>query len=131
MSTENASAGTSSTGGAPLLPGAPLPDAVQAHLRRSLELLRDQAEDPAVRRRMDEVLAGRASLRDLARDEAFSRMMTPLVERGMSRLDDLTPEDRARAEADAAALGRGEVPEHLRERPADDPSTPPPSPGTW
>jgi hypothetical protein len=131
VTTENASAATPSGAGAPLLPGAPLPDAVQAHLRRSLELLRDQAEDPAVRRRMDDVLAGRASLRDLARDDGFSAMMTPLVERGMQRLDDLTPEERARVEADAAALGRDEVPEHLQERPDDGPTPPAPSPGTW
>ncbi len=129
MSAENPPSGAPSAE-APLLPGSSVPDAVQTHLRRSLERLRDQAEDPAVRRRMDDVLAGRASLRDLARDEAFSRMMTPLVERGMSRLEDLTPEDRARAEADGAALGRGEVPEHLRE-PADDPASAPPSHGTW
>ncbi len=116
----------------PLLPGAPLPSRVQQHLRESLTLLRDQAQDPGVRRRIDEVLKGRASLRDLARDDAFSTMMTPLVERGMARLDSLTPQERALAAADAEALERGEPTHAERAGGTDDRSAPRgPSQGTW
>ncbi|MGG5259965.1 hypothetical protein [Phycicoccus avicenniae] len=105
---------------------------MERHLRRSLEVLRDRADDPALRRRMDEVLAGRASLRDLARDDGFDAMMTPLVERGMHDLDELSPEERARAEAGAAALERGEDPWAPEdEAGADRAPYRPPGPGTW
>ena len=72
-------------------------------------MLRDQAQDPAVRRRIEAVLNGQGSLRDLARDDAFSTMMTPLVERGMARIDAMTPQERERVAADAEALSRGEA----------------------
>jgi hypothetical protein len=105
---------------------------VQQHLRESLTVLRDQAQDPGVRRRIDEVLQGRASLRDLARDDAFDTMMTPLVERGMARLDALDPQERARAAADAQALERGE-PTQAEQESGDGGGTPSRAPvqGTW
>ncbi len=112
----------------PLLPNPDIPPAVQAHLRRSLEALRDQADDPTVRRRIDDVLRGRASLRELATDGGFSAFMEPLVRRGLRRVDELTPEQRDAAEAGAQALRRGEDPS------ADGPrggGSAPPSPGTW
>ncbi|WP_392543239.1 hypothetical protein [Oryzobacter telluris] len=116
----------------PLLPGAALPARVQQHLRESLTLIRDQAQDPGVRRRIDDVLQGRSSLRDLARDDAFSTMMTPLVERGMARLDALSPQERAVAEADAAALGRGEPTQAERDGAGEPgPASPASGQGTW
>lgn len=116
--------------GTDLLPGAGLPPAVRGHLRRSLEVLRDEAQDPAVRGRIEDVLAGRGTLRDLAGDGAFGAFVEPLVERGLRRIDELTPEERARVAADAEALGRDQLPEHLREeRPTDAPR--PPDLGTW
>ncbi|MBR7743354.1 hypothetical protein KC207_08640 [Phycicoccus sp. BSK3Z-2] len=123
-------AGADGPGGdGPLLPGAPLPDEVQRHLRRSMEMLRERADDPAVRRRIDDVLAGRASLRDLARDDGFDRFMEPLVRRGMQRLDELSPQEREAAERGAAALARGEK---VPEPDADRASRPrPPDLGTW
>ncbi|WP_377640246.1 hypothetical protein [Oryzobacter terrae] len=110
---------TPPAGEPPLLPGAALPSRIQQHLRESLTVLRDQAQDPAVRQRIEAVLAGRSSLRDLARDDAFSTMMTPLVERGMARIDALTPQERERVAADADALARGEATSAERES-ADD-----------
>ncbi len=118
----------------PLLPGAVLPSRVQQHLRESLTVLRDQAQDPAVRRRIEAVLNGQGSLRDLARDEAFSTMMTPLVERGMARIDALTPHERERVAADAEALARGEATSTERESDGgrDDTRTPGgTAQGTW
>ncbi|MBT9256553.1 hypothetical protein KMZ32_14080 [Phycicoccus sp. MAQZ13P-2] len=128
------------TDGPPLLPGGTLPGPLQTHLRRSLEVLRDRADDAGVRRRIEDVLAGRAALRDLAGDDGFSAFAAPLVEQGLRRLDELGPQEREQLALDAAALGRGEVPPHLREDgdasavgPARDdrPPAPPRSPGTW
>ncbi|QKE83657.1 hypothetical protein [Arthrobacter sp. NEB 688] len=128
------------TDGPPLLPGAPLSGALQTHLRRSLEVLRDRAEDAGVRRRIEDVLAGRATLRDLAGDDRFSAFAAPLVEQGLRRMDELGPEERRLVAEDAAALGRGEVPAHLREdddrgaaAPAREPrpAAPPRTTGTW
>lgn len=118
----------------PLLPNPAIPPAVQAHLRRSLEVLRDDAQDPTVRRRIDDVLQGRGSLRDLARDGGFSAFMEPLVRRGMARMDELSPEERAAAEDGAAAFRRGETPTGGDSGPASPgPAAPPapPSAGTW
>jgi len=94
----------------PLLPSLPPNRALDQQLRRSLEVLRDQTDDAALRRRIDDVVAGRSSLRALARDGAFGAMMQPLVERGLQQLDELTPEQRRDAEAGAAAFERGETP---------------------
>lgn len=94
----------------PLLPSLPPNRVLDQHLRSSLTMVRDQCDDPAVRRRIDDVLAGRSALRALARDDAFGAMMGPLVERGLRRLDALTAQERAAAEAGAAAIGRGEGP---------------------
>ncbi len=113
--------------GSPLLPGSTIPPAAQAHLRRSLEVLRDEAQDPVVRRRIDDVLAGRGSLRELARDGGFGAFMEPLVRRGLQRIDEMSPEERAAAEEGARALGRGEPP--ASHEPGPTPR--PPDPGTW
>ena len=118
----------------PVLPGAALPPRIQQHLRESLTVLRDQAQDPAVRRRIEAVLNGQGSLRDLARDDAFSTMMTPLVERGMARIDAMTPQERERVAADAEALSRGEATstERASDGGRDEPgSGSGPAQGTW
>jgi hypothetical protein len=107
----------------PLLPSLPANRALDQHLRRSLEVLRDQSDDPALRRRIDDVLAGRTSLRSLARDGAFGAMMQPLVARGLQQLDELTPEQRRDAETGAAAFERGETPGEAPQ--------PGPTHGTW
>jgi hypothetical protein len=107
----------------PLLPSLPANRALDQHLRRSLEVLRDQTDDATLRRRIDDVVAGRSSLRSLARDGAFGVMMQPLVERGLQQLDALTPEQRRDAEAGAAAFERGETPGEA--------PRPGPTHGTW
>jgi hypothetical protein len=114
-----------------LLPGLGLPAAMEQHLRESLALLRDQATDPAVRRSIDDVLAGRLSLRQLASDDAFGQMMNPLVEEGVRRLEALSPEDEARAREGAAALERGEDPLAAMDQHSTLRSTGPDTYGTW
>lgn len=79
----------------PLLPSLRDP-AVDAALRQSLRVLRDHAEDPHVRRAVDDVLAGRSSLRALARDRAFGDLVAPLADEGWQRWEAM-PDDERRA----------------------------------
>lgn len=68
----------------PLLPGvAAHPDLASA-LRESLTVLRDTADGP-LRRRMTDVLEGRAGLRELVRDPAFTGFVGPLTDAGWER----------------------------------------------
>ena len=80
----------------PLLPTFRDRPAVDAAVRESLEVLRDQADDPAVRDRITAVLESRASLRDLARDDDFGAFLTPYAEEGWRHFEALSPEERER-----------------------------------
>lgn len=111
----------------PLLPsyrGRPDLDRV---LRDNLTLLRDRCEDPAVRRRLGDVLEGRASMRELARSPDYQRFMGPLVLEGARRWQEAQLEDQPRADP-------GTDPDRAG---ATDPATGPPPPppaaggGTW
>lgn len=135
----------------PLLKHANFGPAFDQHLRRSLMVLRDQATDTKVRDRINDVLAGRLTLRELASDGGFGAMMEPLVDKGLSRVQDLTPDEDARARQGAAAMSQGKDPlaamgftkeELAAAQPAGatataDPSEdqaetpPPPTYGTW
>ncbi|MBR7742437.1 hypothetical protein KC207_03930 [Phycicoccus sp. BSK3Z-2] len=105
----------------PLLPGLTGNAALQRQLRLSLETLRDQA-DPRVRERLTAVLEGRASLRDVAREDGFSRFVGPLADRGWDRFREMSPQERDEArrlveegeDPDGTAEGapRGTPPSH-------------------
>lgn len=84
----------------PLLPSLAGNRAMDVALRDSLRILREQADDPDVRRRIDAVLDGRAALRDLARDRQFSALVTPLAERGWDQYEQLSEEERERLAAE-------------------------------
>jgi hypothetical protein len=89
----------------PLLPTLAQNRALDGALRDSLRILGDHADDDAdddVRRRIDAVLEGRASLRELARDEEFSAFVGPLAERGWEQYDQLTDEERERLAEEVA-----------------------------
>lgn len=88
-----------------LLPG--LGPASNASLERALRVLRDTATDPAVRDRVDDVLAGPGSLRDLARDDGFGALVGPLAERGWQRWQ--AQDDDARRAAEQAAADLAEA----------------------
>ncbi len=63
-------------------------------LRRSLEVLREHADDPRLSAQIGRVLDGRTSLRDLVRDPAFAGVLA----RGMGsfgrRYEEMSPEER-------------------------------------
>ena len=67
----------------PLLPTLRHDPEADRALRDSLRVLRDHAEDQNLRERIDHVLSGRASLRDLARSEEFAAFVGPHAEQGL------------------------------------------------
>lgn len=124
----------------PLFPGLGLGPAMEQHLRQSLTVLRDNASDAGVRERIDAVLAGGLSLRELAVDPDFGSMMNPLVDKGMRQLDEMSPEEDTQARAGAEAFERGQDPaaamgltpdELFAEDDPTEQQQPPASHGTW
>jgi hypothetical protein len=68
--------------------------ALARHLRRSLELLRDRSDNKDFRRLVDDVLAGRADLRDVYTTPVFDAGINPGVQNFAHRYAELTPEER-------------------------------------
>jgi hypothetical protein len=68
--------------------------ALARHLRQSLELLRDRSDNQDFRRAVDDVLHGRADLRDVCITPAFTAGINPRVEEFARRYDELSPEQR-------------------------------------
>lgn len=92
-------------------------------LRDNLTLLRDRCEDPTVRRRLGDVLEGRASMRDLARSPDYQRFMGPLVLEGARRWQEARHEAQQPADPDPEPPSPAQAP----------PTGAPPAPGggTW
>ena len=78
----------------PLLPSLAREHRLEESLRESLRVLRQQSDDPQLRDRIDDVIAGRASLRDLARSAEFDSLVAPYAERGYQQWDALDAEER-------------------------------------
>jgi hypothetical protein len=68
--------------------------ALARHLRQSLELLRDRSDNQDFRRLVDDVLQGRADLRDVYATPAFDAGINPGVEQFARRYEELSPEER-------------------------------------
>jgi hypothetical protein len=68
--------------------------ALARHLRQSLELLRDRSDNNDFRRLVDDVLHGRANLRDVYTSPAFAAGLNPHVEEFARRYEQLSPEQR-------------------------------------
>ncbi len=105
----------------PILPSLAGEPRLEAHVREGLRVLRDSVEDPGLRRRMDDVVAGRASLRDLARHPDFAAMMDSRIDRAVAEYEAI-PEEVREAEL-ARARREAQTP------PPD--AAAPPGPGTW
>ena len=63
-------------------------------LRTALETLRERSDDPAFRDELDDVLAGRRGLREVALGDGFARAVGPAVERAVQEWEALPPGDR-------------------------------------
>ncbi|MPY77900.1 MAG: hypothetical protein GEV04_05275 [Actinophytocola sp.] len=69
--------------------------ALSKHLKNSLNVLKDKVEDPDFARLVDDITAGRRSLRDMIDTPVFSRALDPLVEQGAETYRNLSEEERA------------------------------------
>ena len=70
--------------------------ALSQHLHQSLEILRDRSDSDDFRRVVDDVLNGRASLRDVYNTSAFAAGIEPGVRKFAERWDELSQEERDR-----------------------------------
>lgn len=68
--------------------------ALARHLRISLETLRDRSDNDDFRRLVDDVLHGRANLRDVYFTPAFAAGINPGVERFAERWDQLSHDEQ-------------------------------------
>jgi hypothetical protein len=103
------------------------------HLRRSIELLRDHTDDKDFRRQLDDVLAGRQSLREAAFTGTFDRGLSPHFERGLREWERLSEaeHDRLAQEGEAVVdVDTGPLAEQppAAGEPAAPATAPPPSP---
>ncbi len=68
--------------------------ALSRHLKNSLTVLRDKVADPEFKSLVDDVVAGRRSLRDTVTSPAFSRALDPLMEQAAEHYRTLSDEER-------------------------------------
>ncbi|MEV4732321.1 hypothetical protein [Saccharopolyspora sp. NPDC049426] len=69
-------------------------EARSRHLRASLQLLRDRVENPQFRKLVDDVLAGKASLRDVAQTAAFGQAVAPLAQQAINRVNEMSEDEK-------------------------------------
>jgi hypothetical protein len=68
--------------------------ALSKHLKNSLEVLKDKVDDPEFGRMVDDITAGRRSLRDMVTSPVFARALDPLVEQGAETYRSLSEQER-------------------------------------
>lgn len=83
---------------------------ISQHLRRSLTLLRERSGNADFQRLADDVLAGRANLRDVFTSPAFAAGLNPFVEQFAERYERLSEDERA----EMAEQGRAQFAEERR-----------------
>ena len=70
-------------------------DQARSHnLRASLKVLRDRVDNPDFRRLVDDVLTGKASLRDVAKTDAFGAAIAPLAQQSVDRLNEMSDDEK-------------------------------------
>jgi hypothetical protein len=92
---------------------------IARQLRQSLEVIMSATSDPDLRRQLDDVLAGRASMREFGATEAFAGIMDRIPRERLNRSLALPEDERERL----AARGEAELDRLRQERPAGDPDT--------
>ncbi|MDA3647726.1 hypothetical protein LZ318_36845 [Saccharopolyspora indica] len=94
-------------------------DAVRnRRLTRTIQAARDRARDPELAQLLDDVLAGKRQLRDVARSEAFGRAVGPALDEAADAYRSLTDEQREQAMAMAEEQERAIAGELRAEREA-------------
>ena len=92
--------------------------ALSRHLNESLKLLRDRSDNDDFRRVVDDVLNGRASLRDVYNTPAFAAGVEPGVRQFGERWDELSQEERDRLAQEGQRALDAENERIARESPA-------------
>lgn len=108
----------------PMLDVAHGDPARSAFLRAALRRLRESSRDERFRALVDDVLAGRSSLRAAATSDVFNRGIAAWVDEGARRYQELPEEEReelaARGEQELAALREELSAAPSTDRPPDD-----------
>lgn len=68
--------------------------ALSKHLKNSLDVLKNKADDPEFSALVDEIKSGRRSLRDTFTSPVFSRVLDPLVGQAAEHYENLSEEER-------------------------------------
>jgi hypothetical protein len=92
--------------------------AVSRQVSAALRVIASSTRDDALKRQIGEILAGRASVRDLAGAESFNRVLDGVLPAAMQKIAELSEEERDRL----AEQGRAEL-EQFRESPNPGPPT--------
>ncbi|MCX0271064.1 hypothetical protein NLM24_10170 [Nocardia zapadnayensis] len=74
-------------------------------LRRSLEVLRSSSTDPQLRKQFDDLIEGRASVREFAKSSAFASLLDGLAKDIFAQENSTSDEEKQRL----AALGEAEL----------------------
>jgi hypothetical protein len=90
--------------------------AVSKALSSSLKILRDRSDDPAFKTMVDDILAGKKSLREAASSQAFNQGISVKAHAGFEWYRNLSDEERERG----AEQGRAQL-DQLREELLDQP----------
>lgn len=92
--------------------------AVSRQVSAALRVIATSTRDDALKRQIGEILAGRASVRELAGTESFNRVLDGVLPAAMQKIAELSEEERDRL----AEQGRAEL-EQFREAPNPVPPT--------
>jgi hypothetical protein len=95
----------------PLLPSLRAEPRLDAQVRASLRVLRDSVDDEGLRHRMDDVLAGRSALRDLARSADFAAVMDARIDTAVAEFEAMSEQQRAEMLARFEGAGPGPAPD--------------------
>ncbi|WP_216209224.1 hypothetical protein [Amycolatopsis aidingensis] len=68
--------------------------ALSKHLKNSLNLLRSKSDDPEFKRLVDDITAGRRSLRDAVTSPVLARELNPLMDQATQHYRNLSEEER-------------------------------------
>lgn len=93
------------------------------HLRKSLAVIRSATTDPELRKTLDDVIAGRASMRDFGTSDGFAKVLEQVAGPKLAETFTMSEEERDRlAEQGNAIL------DQLRHEPVEDSQQPPTPP---
>ncbi len=91
------------------------------HLRKSLAVIRSATTDPELRKSLDDVIAGRTSMRDFGTSDGFAKVLEQVTGPKLAETFTMSEEERDRL----AEQGNAILDQLRHESPADDSQQPP------